>query len=266
MPKVRAELGDIYYEVHGEGPPLLLVSGLNGTLSYWKPLLPHFTKHFKVILHDHRGTGQSTRSLVSSVDQMANDALVVMDAAGAKRALYLGHSTGGAIGQTIAIDHPERLLGLVLSASWPRSDPFFRRVLEVRKDLLKLPTPGPYIKASAFFMYPDWWINGNAERLEQNDARAAQAFPDPQIMASRIDAILAFDRLGQLHRINTPTLVICAKDDFLTPAYFSNDLAARIAGAKLHLLEKGGHGAAVTAPDEFLAPVLSFLLALSDRT
>lgn len=262
MPKVTVAGGEIYYEVYGEGPPLLLVSGLGGALNYWKPLLPHFTKDFQVILHDHRGTGQSSRTMVQSVEQMANDLAAVMDAAGARKALLLGHSTGGAIGQVMAIEHPERIAGMVLSASWPRSDAFFRRVMEVRKELLTLPGPEAYIKGSAFFMYPAWYINANRQKLDEDDARAAKTFTDPKIMVSRIDAILAFDRATELGGIRTPTLALCAKDDFLTPAYFSEELARLIPGCKLHLLERGGHGAAITAPGQFIEAVLAFLLPL----
>jgi aminoacrylate hydrolase len=262
MAKVKVDGDEIFYEVHGNGPPLLLVSGLGGVLSYWKPMLPRFVDHFRVILHDHRGTGQSARTTVSSVEQMAGDLLAVMDDAGVDRALYVGHSTGGVIGQVMAIEHPERLAGMVLSASWPRSDTFFHRVMEVRKALLDPPNPEAYVKAASFFMYPAWYINANKARLDEADARAVKAFTDPKIMASRIDAILAFDRQSELGRIRIPTLALCAKDDFLTPSYFSEELSRLIPGCRLQLLERGGHGAAVTEPEPFIRAVLEFLMPL----
>src|SRR5262245_50958035 len=129
MPK--ADLGEfeIYYEVHGEGTPLLLVPGLGGTGNYWTPQLERFSKHFQVIVHDHRGTGQSTRSQIEySVDQMTSDLVKLIDFLGIERAHLVGHSTGGAIGQTMAIEHPDRLLSLVLYATWTTCDPFMRRV------------------------------------------------------------------------------------------------------------------------------------------
>lgn len=266
MPKVKSGDGEIYYEVHGAGPPLLLVSGLAGASGYWKPLLPHFEKHFRVVLHDHRGTGQSSRTPVKSVEQMANDLLAVMDATRVEKAFLLGHSTGGAIGQVLAIEHSQRLTGLVLSASWPKSDAFFRRVMDVRKELLTLSGPQAYVKASAFFMYPDWYINENAAKLDEADARTAKGFTDPDIMKSRIDAIVAFDRAAELGNIRMPTMALCAKDDFLTPAYFSRELARLIPGCRLHLLERGGHGAAVVEPQAFIDAALSFLLPLRKET
>ena len=75
------------------------------------------------------------------------------------------------------------------------------------------------------FLYPDWWINQNIDVLEEREKTRIANFPTPEITASRIDAILAFDRIADLLKIKTPTLIICAKDDFLTPPYYSRELA-----------------------------------------
>ena len=72
-----ASLGDLelYYEIHGTGTPLLLVPGLNGTFSFWREQIAPFAEHFQVIVHDHRGTGRSTHSLIRySIEQMTCNA------------------------------------------------------------------------------------------------------------------------------------------------------------------------------------------------
>jgi len=80
MPTVTCGDGEIYYEVHGAGAPIMLVSGLGGTAGYWSANLPAFTKRHQVIVHDHRGIGKSSRSRIRySVDQMTTDLLAVMD-------------------------------------------------------------------------------------------------------------------------------------------------------------------------------------------
>jgi aminoacrylate hydrolase len=78
-------------------------------------------------------------------------------------------------------------------------------------------------------------------------------------VASRCQAVIDFDRLAELGRIHAPTLVICAKDDFLTPSYLSEEMARSIPGAKLVLLEQGAHAASQTAPEPFDRAVLEFL-------
>ena len=107
--------GELAYGVVGDGPPLVLVSGLSGVASFWDPLVPALAERRRVILHDHRGTGASSRCLIPySVDRMAADVLALMDHLGVARADVMGHSTGGAIGQTLAVEHADRVGRLVL--------------------------------------------------------------------------------------------------------------------------------------------------------
>ena len=111
MPKVTIADAEIYCETYGKGTPVLLVSGLGGVGNYWAPNIPAFSQKYQVVIHDHRGAGQSSRSLIRySVDQMASDVLALMDKLGIDKAHLVGHSTGGAIGQTVAATHPERLI------------------------------------------------------------------------------------------------------------------------------------------------------------
>src|SRR5687767_15956212 len=114
----------------------MLVPGLGGQGSFWMSQVPAFSREFRTVVHDHRGTGRSTHSCIEySVEQMADDVLRLMDRLGIERAHLAGHSTGGAIGQVIALEHPERLASLVLSATWAGPDPYFRRLFEMRKDI-----------------------------------------------------------------------------------------------------------------------------------
>ena len=118
MPTTKVNGIDLYFEEHGEGNPLLLVPGLGGTGSYWGPQIKTFSEKFRVVVHDHRGTGKSTHdtSISYSVEQMAADLVGLMDALEIEKAHLLGHSTGGAIGQVVSIEHPNRLMSAVLYA------------------------------------------------------------------------------------------------------------------------------------------------------
>ena len=260
MPKITVGDAELYYESHGEGEPLLLVSGLGGTAAYWKPNLPAFAAKYRVIVHDHRGAGQSTHSKMKySVDQMTDDLVRLMDHLKIERAHLLGHSTGGAIGQTLAAKHPARLKSMVLFSTWAKADTYFKRLFELRRAVLTEIGPEQYTRAGTLFLYPDWWINANENMIGEREAMTVRAFPPPEVVASRIDAIVAFDRTADLGRIKVPTLVICARDDLITPAYFSEELAQTIPGAQLVLLPKGGHCANETAMELFNPPVLDFL-------
>lgn len=261
MPKVHVDGADIHYEVHGQGPPVMLVAGLGGAGSYWKPQLAELARHFTVIVHDHRGTGASTHQKITySVERMAADTVAVMDAAGIESAHLVGHSTGGAIGQILGIEQPHRLRSMIMYASWTKADEYFRRVFELRKATVLDHGALAYMRATPVFLHPDWWINANAAALAEAEAQGVASFPPPEVVASRIDAIVAFDRTAHLDRIRTPTLVFCAADDRLTPLYFSQELVARIPGARLLVAEKGGHAHSQTMPEEFNSIVLQYLL------
>lgn len=260
MPK--ANLGDfeIYYEEHGSGEPVMLVSGLGGAGAYWKPNVPALAAKYHVIVHDHRGAGQSTHAKIKySVDQMTDDVVRLMDHLKIPSAHIVGHSTGGAIGQTMAIKHPQRVKRLVLFATWTKADFFFRHLFSIRRDVLTKIGPEAYVKAGTLFLYPPWWIQQNEKMIQEREKLAVQYFPPAEVVASRIDGIVAFDRSAELGRIQAPTLVVCAKDDAITPAYFSEELAKLIPGATLQILPEGGHCASEAALETFNQALLRFL-------
>ncbi len=262
MPKLSVQGGEIYYETHGSGPPLLLVSGLGGLASYWRPQLPALVDRFQVILHDHRGTGQSAKSKIRySVDQMVADVIGLMDGLGIPAAHLLGHSTGGAIGQTIAIKHARRLKSLLLFATWCRKDPFFDRAFAVRKETLEKSGPEGYVRASNIALHSPWWVSQNHQQLLKEEAMAVANFPPPDVLASRIDAICAFDVAARLKEVKAPTLIVCAKDDYVTPPYMSEDIARELPGAELAWLETGGHVCSKTTPEPFNRLIRSWFVA-----
>jgi aminoacrylate hydrolase len=254
---------DIYYEEKGEGPPLMLVPGLAGTGSFWISQVPDFARDFRTIVHDHRGAGRSTHSRITySVEQMADDTLRLMDALGVEAAHLVGHSTGGAIGQVIATEHPERLRSLVLSATWAGPDPFFRRLFESRKQTLLDSGIEAYLRASVLFQATPRWVSDNDEFIAEMHALTAAASPPVEIVASRIDAIMRHDRRRRLLQIRVPTLVIVARDDMITPPFYSEELASAIPDAKLVVLESGGHFSPAIHSEPYNRAVGAFLRSL----
>ena len=260
MPRIVIGDGALYYERQGVGFPVLFVSGLTGFASFWQDQVAAFAKNFDVITHDHRGIGQSdlTRSGFT-VDRMAADVLGLMDALEIERAHIVGHSTGGAIAQILAIEHPKRLASIVLSATWTKPDAYFRRMYGLRKEVLQRLGPSSYVQATTLFLYPSWWIARNNEKLRHVEAQSLANFPQQEVAMSRIDAILAFDRSQSLSRIKTPTLVVGAEDDIVTPAYFSEELARLIPGAEVKIFPRGGHWFPHVRAREFNQAVLPFL-------
>lgn len=262
MPKIGIGDAELYYESRGDGPPLLLVPGLGGLGSFWVKQVEDFSRDFRVIVHDHRGTGQSTHSRITySVEQMADDVLKLMDALKIESAHLVGHSTGGAIGQIIAQDRPERVRSLVLSATWAGQDAYFRRQFEARREILVGLGFETYFRSTMLTLVPPAWVSANDAAIAEQVRQQVATAPATEILVARIDAIIAFDRRKRLAEIRTPTLVIVAADDVVTPRFYSDELAERIPGAKLVVLDAGGHFAPVITSEPYNRAVGAFLRA-----
>ena len=262
MPKASIGDAELHYEEAGQGPPLLLVPGLAGVGAFWAAQVADFQRDFRVITHDHRGAGQSTHSRIKySVEQMAADVVRLMDALGLERAHVAGHSTGGAIGQILAQDHPARVASLVLSATWAGPDPYFRRLFESRKQTLLASGVEAYLRASILMLAPPRWVSRNDEDIAKLHRVSAATAAPVDVIASRIDAIVAFDRRVRMGEIRLPTLVIVAQDDMVTPMFYSDELASGIPGAKYVVLDGGGHFAPQIASERYNRAVGAFLRA-----
>src|SRR5258708_4019568 len=137
MPRIAIGDCHLYYERHGAGFPIIFISGLGGLGAFWRDQVGCFGREVETILYDQRGVGQSDRTKPPyTVEGMAQDVIGLMDALGLERAHVVGHSTGGAVAQALAIDHPQRLGAVVISGSWTKADPYFRRLFALRKETL----------------------------------------------------------------------------------------------------------------------------------
>lgn len=262
MPKIAIEDGEICYEETGTGYPLILVSGLNGVGRYWQQQRAAFGPHFRVITYDQRGTGASDRlQRTFSVDQMATELAALMDALNIECAHIVGMSTGGAIGQTLAIEQPQRVARLVLCSTWTHCDPWFRRLFEARREMYRQCGPELHAMFHPLWLYPPDYVNEHDAEITEERKKSAGNAPPAEVSIGRIDALLAFDRRAGLPRIKAPTLVIASDNDYITPSYYAEALARAISNAKLVIPHGGGHSFTKTRPEEFNRIVLDFLEA-----
>jgi aminoacrylate hydrolase len=248
--------GTLAYGVFGTGAPLVLVSGLGGLADAWAPMLPALARRFRVVLHDHRGTGASSRcDRPYSVGSIAGDVLALMDHLGVATAALVGHSTGGAVGQHVALHAPARLSRLVLSASWARSCAYMRRLFALRLLVLDRLGVTAYRELSDLVLAPPWWTAAQPRLRSATDESPL----DVEILRRRIGAVLAHDTQDTLDRIRLPVLVITALDDAVVPAAHSTGLARDIPGARLVELPQGGHLIGRTRTERYLAEIEAFL-------
>lgn len=246
--------------MQGDGPALMLIAGLGGRAAFWSNQVETLKQKHSILEHDHRGTGGSARDPGPySIEQMAADALAVLDHFEVERTDIVGHSTGGAIAQYLAIHHPERLNKVVISASWAGPNTYLATLFDIRRRVLKELGPEAYLTDGQLRGFSaDIMIEKAASIGSDRAARLAQ-FPGEEIEQSRIDAVLGHDVRARLGEIKAQTLVICAADDQITPLPLSAELADAIPGAQLKTLPTGGHFAPQGVPALYTPAIQTFL-------
>lgn len=258
--RIAVDDAQLHVEITGEGPDLYLVAGLGGRGAFWANQVQSLARHFRVIVHDHRGCGASSPDkCVTGAEQMAEDLIAVMDVMGSRTASVVGHSTGGAIGQHVALRWPQRLERLVLSCTWAGPDAYFRQLFAARREILVTCGAAPYLAVGAFLAMPSYWLQPLLKRDDRHIAERTNLFPGMAVELSRIDAVIAHDLRDQLSRIVAPTLCIGASDDQITPPGFTEELSRLISGAELELLERGGHFCPITESERYNERLRAFL-------
>jgi len=119
MPYTKVNNVDLYYEVHGRGAVLLLISRLASDSQCWQGVLQRLAKHHTVIVFDNKGVGKSSFAPSKSItiSQMADDVFELLERFGIKRASILGHSMGGFVALEFARRYPKNVKNLILVAT-----------------------------------------------------------------------------------------------------------------------------------------------------
>lgn len=238
-----------------EKPALLLVSGLGGAAAFWSAIVPDLSHSFRVICFDQRGIGASTRGeAVCTIDLLAQDCLAVLDALQVERAIFVGHSTGGCIGQSLARQAPARLAGLVLSATWLKPNRYMQALFSTRRVLLDH-DPKAYAASGSLLGFSPLWLETHWDVYESMVARPPATAKERRVVSERIEALLAFDGLSALAAITMPTLILGVEDDMIVPAFLQRELAAALPNAQLVMLNDGGHFYPVSRPGDFVSHV-----------
>lgn len=261
MPKVHANGIEIFYEEKGTGESLLLIAGFACDHTNWLKMIPILASHYRVIVFDNRGVGQtSAPNTPYSIRQMADDAAGLLEAMGLSRVHVAGHSMGGQIAQELALAHPERVRSLTLLASCAKLDERGKAVIESWGELPRLvdAVTGlrlsfPWIYTSHFYAIPGA-IQHVIEEVLSNSFP-----PSPLGIYKQSRAITSCDTSTRLDGIKCPTLVVVGNEDILSRVFFSEQLVQGIRDAELVVLEKCGHGLPTESPEVTTAALLAFL-------
>ena len=252
----------LHYQQTGwpAGPPVLLIQGLGADKHGWDLQRLALARAYRTIALDNRGAGRSDKPHGRySLEQMADDAVAVLDDAGVESAHVVGASMGGAISQILALRHPERLRSLTLACTACRNHEWRRELIASWADTARTHGMGAMTREAAR------WVIGprSFRRLAPAFgwlgplalARPAHAF------AAQCDAILDVDddQAELLSTVTVPALVMVGNQDILTPRGDSEELADRIPTAELVVISGAAHGFMVEHASTFNRVLLEFL-------
>jgi pimeloyl-ACP methyl ester carboxylesterase len=255
MPKINRDGVDIYYEIHGSGPPLLLTHGYSSTSEMWHGQIEALSRHHKLVLWDMRGHGRSDYpddSLAYSEASTVADMAALLDQVGAKNAIVGGLSLGGYMSLAFCRAHPDRVRALLIIDTGPgfkkdgareawnkraldTGDRFEREGLGVLKSASRERSGASHRDASGL-------ARAARGMLTQRDARVIESLPD----------------------IKVPSLVVVGADD--APFLAASDyMAAKIPRAAKVVIPAAGHAVNIDQPQAFIEAVLPFLDSLDAR-
>ncbi len=270
MPKAKVGDIEVYYETHGEGEPLLLITGFGSYSAHWHVIVPHLSREFRVVAFDNRGTGRSDKpDYPYTLAMMAGDAKGVLDVLGIDRAHVFGVSMGGMIAQEFALNYPDRLRCLVLGCTncggkhaIPASEE--ARQFLFGRDMAKLSVE-ERARLTVHWLWTKEFIEKHPEAVEDY-VTITSRYPTPvHGFRSQAQAIAGHDTYDRLPQIKAPTLVITGDADRLIPPENSKILASRIPSAELVILKNAGHGFITDATEEASKAIIDFLKRQSKK-
>ncbi len=209
MPYVKANDIHMYYEIHGEGEPLVLILGLGTDISEWGGIIGWFAEKYQVLAFDNRGVGRTDKpDITYSIEMMADDTAGLMHALGMQQANIIGISLGGRIALALSLRHAEYVKQLVLVSTSTRI------VKNWRRRFYGLLSGTPIFRSK---------------------------YPQPHFAFQRqMQASTSFNCTDQLHAIHVPTLIVHGKKDKTVPYYLAEEMHSGIEDSKMLTFE-GGH-------------------------
>ncbi|HTE25737.1 alpha/beta fold hydrolase [Flavitalea sp.] len=253
---------NIYYEVSGEGPPLILISGLGGDHFFWDSSLKILSKHFQVITYDTRGIGKTDAPKTSySLDIFTDDLIALMDELKIEKAHILGFSMGGNIALTLALKSPGRISKLIIAASHAVINHQIRLFVDA---VLNVYESGISTKQMFDLICP-WLFSNSFLSNPKNEIylKYDENEPDQQPLYAWKNQYLAqrnYNVVDSIDKIKLPTLIINGEFDLFATLEDAKLLRDKIEHSVLNVIPQSGHLINYENPELFHKYILDFLI------
>jgi 3-oxoadipate enol-lactonase len=263
VPVEITESTSIDYDVHGEGPALLLIGGLGFGRWAWFRQIPAFSRHFRTITFDVRGE----RELKGGVADLAAESVALLEHLRIKKAHVLGTSLGGFVAQELALVRPDLVDRLVLvGTSYGRGGPESMSAWALA-DMIGLPSLNAKkaVRRGLEAATSEAYRAQRPEEFEQIVSWRLADSPSLSVYYDQLRAGARFDISRDVGRITSPTLVIHGSEDRFVPASNAVALAEEIPGAKLRVLDDAGHLVFIERYADVNREVVTFLKPRESR-
>jgi len=253
MPIVRVAGKEIsYWEgrrglIEG-GEFILFIHGAGGGQYTWSYQKGFFEKEFNPIIIELPGHGGSEGEGEEEIARYAEHVYAFLKAMRLRKGFLVGHSMGGAIVQTLALTHPEVMKGIALVGTGARLKVLPMILNGIKNNFEEV------VSKIVQFAYSQ---KTPSELIERGVKDMLQC--RPETLYGDFLACDRFDIMKEVEKINLPTLVLCGKDDELTPVKYSQFLHRQIKGSKLEILPNAGHMVMMESPEGFNEKIREFI-------
>jgi 3-oxoadipate enol-lactonase len=261
MPTITVRGINLYYELHGSGEPLLLIQGLGLDCANWVYQIPVLSQRYQVIVFDNRGIGRTDVPEGNyTTDEMAAEAIALLDHLEIPQTHVLGFSMGGFIAQVLAFRYPERVKQLVLVSTAAKLPAVTQQILQSWLRMLQEKVrPETRIRSQLPWLFTNRFFE-NSQQVDEL-IRLSLQYPYPPTVAGfagQVAACVAHDIQQQLHQIIAPTLVLVGAEERLIPLERSQFLAERLPNAELKIVQEAGHNFFWERPELLNQAILQF--------
>lgn len=261
MAQININDSQYYYELHGQGDPLVLIAGYSCDHTFWSAMLGELTKHFQVLIFDNRAVGQTQdKGTPITLETMADETVQLFKTLKIHRPIILGQSMGGLIAQIIAKKYPDDIQTLIVLNSSSKIN--FRTLMALESFIRLLKQAAPIetvIEASMPWFFSNQFLNDPQNIVFFKKSILNNPYPQSLTDLERqMHAIKSFDATDFSASIQAPTLVIGAKEDIICLPEESEQLADSISHANLAILN-GGHSSPLEIPKEVCRTMVRFL-------
>ena len=244
----------------GDGHPLLLLTGLGYAIWSWQRQIPTWSRSFRVIAVDNRGTGRSPKPPGPySIEVLADDAAEALEG---RRAHVAGFSMGGYIAQTLVLRHPQLVERLVLVCTGTGGPDHVETAAETISTWEEYAdrTPPEFARATMPLSFAPGWTDDHPDEFEQLLADRLEYPTPPECWRAQYDACWRFvEQISPVEQIEAPTLVVHGDADRIVPYENGLRLARRIPGSRFEHVAGAGHLLFLESADRFNTVVSSFL-------